>query len=196
MKSFDVDKFNGKMSVVTGFFNDPDYVLENTKEHDLCILLGGMARTGSTADMQLKTALARTLSEKYVYVYSYKDLMYADVCGFNPEAFETIQWLKEKYISATVTFSTMTKYTIVGGAVLPTIKNWEKQKTEITLAHERDDINWAAEYNGRFGFVISSENYSDTIKYNQHCCLVGHQDKPIILNVNERGVEEFLNGEL
>lgn len=193
MKSFEISKLKGNVAAVTGFFQDPEFVMETTRSHELVIILGGIARTGNTAEIAKKMETVKKFTEKHVYVLTYKDLLYADHCGFNPEAYETIKWLMQQYVSATATFASFSKYTIVGGAILPEIKNWEKQKTQFSLAYERTDINWAAEYDGRFGYAISSLNHSDEVTFNQHCCLVGHQDKPIILNVTERGVSEFLN---
>lgn len=183
-KAFETDKFAGKLAVVTGFFAMP--TIEVFNDYDLIILLGGITDSSNIIEAFEKT---KTLTSKYIYVLSYKDLLYADYCGFNPESFELIQWLAKQYISATVTFANFSRYIFTGGSVLPEMKNWDKDKTNFKLAYERDDINWAQGYDGRFGYAVSAKINSNDIQYHQHTCIIGRGDKPIILNVDRQGIE-------
>lgn len=185
LKSFEREKFSGKACVVSGFFLDPEKVFESTKDYDLCFLLGSLGRKDPLGNFKSVS----NLPTKYIYIVSYKDLLFADFCGFNPEAHEAITWLMRQNVSASLIFSNFARYVFVGGSIRPEMKDWAAEKNKYKLAYENENLIWAKEYDGRFGYIVAAQNGSNEINYYQHSCVLGHRDKPIILNVDDKGIE-------
>lgn len=190
-RSFDLAGFEGSLAVVSLFFSNLNSSFNLTKDIDLVVILGGLTAENYNNSVSFLENL-RFLDKKIIYLLNDQDLNFIDSESFNPNFFELNNWLSRQYISATITFKNNNRFIFTNGSIDQSFSDWKKEKANFLLAFQEKDLKWLDKYDGRFGYSVSTSfSLQNEIKYVQHGCCIGNFGKPIILHIDQQGIEYY-----